>query len=276
PAGLYVSSIEASHHDARTAYVTIDGHRSDDFRPYVLVTRDLGQSWNVLSAGLPDDAPAQVVREGLINPSLLFAGTEFGIWASVDQGAHWAKFGEGLPTVAVDDIAIHPREHDLVIATHGRSLWVMDDITPLEHWTSRSTSDSVTFFPPRGALAFYTLGIGGVWGHRMFRAKNPPFGAYFDYYLGQDVDDGVSIAVQDSAGLALRTLHGPGTKGFHRVTWDLQAGEPKDRIGRPEWGDQPLYVAPGRYKATLTAGSAAPIQRTLDVRHAPGIADEER
>ena len=277
PAGLYVSCIEPSRYDTHAAYVTIDGHRSDDFHPYVLVTRDLGKSWKVLSAGLPDDAPALVVREGLGNGLLLFTGTEFGLWVSVDEGAHWAKLGEGLPTVAVDDIAIHPREHDLVIGTHGRSIWVMDDITPLEHWTGRTATDSVTFFPPRGALAFYTAGIGGIWGHRMFRAKNPPFGAYFNYYLGTDIDDGVSIAVVDSAGLAIRTLHGPGTKGLHRVTWDLQAGEPKDRIGRPEWGDQPQFVAPGRYKVTLTAGRAAPIQRTIEVRHAPhGIADEER
>src|SRR5204863_6520856 len=116
------------------------------------------------------------------NRALLFAGTELRIWTSVDAGARWAKLEGGLPTVAVDDIAIHPREHDLVIATHGRSIWVMDDIVPLEHWTGRTATDSVTFFPPRGALAFYPIGIGGVWGNRMFRAKNPPFGAYFDYY----------------------------------------------------------------------------------------------
>ena len=276
PAGLYVSRIEPSHHDARAAYVAIDGHRSDDFHPYLLVTRDLGHSWASLSGELPKDAPVIVVREGLVNPALLFAGTEFGIWTSVDAGAHWAKLGNGLPTVAVDDIALHPREHDLVIGTHGRSLWVMDDVTPLEHWTARTATDSVTFFPPRGASAFYSLGLGGIWGNRMFRAKNPPFGAYFDYYLGTDFDDGVTLTVADTSGKSVRTLHGPGTRGFHRVTWELQAGEPRERIGRPEWGGQPLFVPPGRYKVTLAAGEAAPIHQTVDVRHAPGTADEER
>jgi hypothetical protein len=276
PAGLYVSRIEPSHHDARTAYVAIDGHRSDDFHPYLLVTRDLGRSWTSLAGDLPKDAPVIVVREGLLNRALLFAGTEFGIWTSVDAGAHWMKLGNGLPTVAVDDIAIHPREHDLVIGTHGRSLWVMDDILPLEHWTARTPTDSVTFFPPRGASAYYTLGLGGIWGNRMFRAKNPPFGAYFDYYLGVDFDDGVSITVADSSGKAVRTLHGPGTHGLHRVTWDLQAGEPRERIGRPEWGGQPLFVPPGPYKVTLAAGEAAPVHRSLEVRHAPGTADGER
>jgi len=273
PVGLYVGGIEPSHHDARTAYVAIDGHRSDDRRPYLLVTHDLGRSWSVISAGLPPDAPVLVVREGQVNASLLFAGTEFGIWTSVDAGGHWAKIGEGLPTVAVDDIALHPREHDLVIGTHGRSLWILDDVTPLEHWKAATATDSVTLFPPRGATAFYAMGIGGVWGSRTFRAKNPPFGAYLDYYLGVEFEDGVSLSIADSAGSAVRKLTGPGTRGLHRVTWELQAGEPKDRIGRPEWSDQPLFVRPGRYTVTLSAGSAAPIKQTLEVRHAPGTAD---
>ncbi len=273
PPGLYVSGIEASHHDARTAYVAIDGHRSDDFHPYLLVTRDLGKTWTPIMGDLPADVPVLVVREGLENPNLLFAGTEFGIRTSVDGGAHWIKVGEGLPTVAVDDIAIHPREHDLVVGTHGRSLWIIDDITPLEHWSSATTAESLSFFPPRGALAFHTMGLGGIWGNRMFRAKNPPFGAYFNYYVASEYEDGVSLTVADSSGKTLRKLTGPGTPGLHRVVWDLQAGEPRERIDRPEWQDQPLFVAPGRYTVTLTAGEHAPIKRTLDVRHAPGTAD---
>ena len=274
--GFYVSGIEASHHDPRTAFVAIDGHRSDDMRPHLFVTRDLGRSWSDLSPGLPADGPVIVVREGLVNPSLLFAGTEFGIWTSVDAGAHWSKLDNGLPTVAVDDIQIHPRDHDLVIGTHGRSIWVMDDITPLENWKSSTPTDSATFFPPRGALAFHTMGIGGIWGSRMFRAKNPPFGAYLDYYLGTDFDDGVSFVIADSAGKSVRKLSGPGTKGLHRVTWELQAGDPKDRIGRPEWAGQPLFVRPGKYTVTMTAGSAAPIKCALMVRELPGTGDPAR
>ena len=273
PAGLYVSRIEPSHHDGHTAYVAIDGHRSDDFHPYLLVTHDLGRSFSSLSAGLPNDSPVIVVREGLINASLLLAGTEFGIWASVDGGGHWTKFGNGLPTVAVDDIQFHPREHDIVIGTHGRSLYVMDDATPLEHWSASTATDSVTFFPPRGALAFHAMGIGGVWGNGMFKAKNPPFGACLDYYLGVELEGGASLAIADSAGKSVRTLTGPGTKGFHRVMWDLQAGDPKDRIARPEWAGQPLYVKPGRYTVSLSAEGVAPIKRTVAVREVPGTAD---
>ncbi|MGH7742224.1 MAG: hypothetical protein ACRENS_09400, partial [Candidatus Eiseniibacteriota bacterium] len=183
---------------------------------------------------------------------------------------HWFRLGEGLPTVAVDDIAIHPRERDIVAATHGRSLWVMDDAGALEHWKPTTPSDSVTFFPPRGALAFHTMLLQGVWGSRMFRAKNPPFGAYFDYYLGIDFDDGVVISVTDSAGNKVRRLTGSGSKGFHRVVWDLLPGEPRERIPSQEWGGQPEFAAPGRYQVTLVAGDRTPIVQPLSVRHLSG------
>jgi photosystem II stability/assembly factor-like uncharacterized protein len=271
PAELYVSGIEASHHDAQTAYVAIDGHRSNDFHPYLLVTHDLGRTWASLAADLPADVPVMVVREGLVNPKLLLIGQEFGIKASLDGGAHWFKVGEGLPTVAVDDIVLHPREHDLVAGTHGRSIWLIDDISPLEHWKATTTTDSLTFFPPRGALAYQSMLLQGIWGSRMFRAKNPPYGAYFNYYLGTDFDEGVAIAVADSAGRVIRKLTGSGTRGLHRVVWDLQAREPHERIGSLEWAGQPEFVAPGRYTVTLSAGEHAPIKQTLEVRWASGM-----
>src|SRR5207247_2424142 len=114
PPGLYMSRIEASHHDPGTAYLAIDGHRSDRFEPYLLATHDAGRSWSSIVGDLPGDAPVLVVREDPRNPRLLFAGTEHGIWMTLDQGRHWTRLGEGLPTVAVDDIVIHPRERDLV------------------------------------------------------------------------------------------------------------------------------------------------------------------
>ena len=272
PAGLYVSRIEASHHDAATAYVAIDGHRSDVRAPFLMATHDGGRSWSSIVGDLPKDAPVLVVREDLVNPRLLFAGTEFGIFMTLDGGAHWSKL-PGLPTVAVDDIAIHPRERDLVIGTHGRSVWVMDDITPLEHWTAATPGDTLTFFPPRGATAYYTHMLGGVWGQRMFTAKNPAYGACLNYYVGTELDGGVTLTVTDSAGRTVRKLTGPGTPGLHRVTWDLVAGEPNDRIGRPEWNDQPAYVPAGTYKVKLGAARMAPIERRLEVRVPAGVAE---
>lgn len=273
PAGLYVSRIEAGRHDARTAYVAIDGHRADRFEPWLFVTHDAGKSWTSIAGDLPKNSPVIVVREDLEDPSLLFAGTEFGIWFSADAGKKWQKLGVGLPTVAVDDIQIHPRDRDLVIGTHGRSVWVLDDITPLEKWNA-SRADSIVLFPPRPATAFYVRSIGGVWGQRMYTAKNPPFGASLTYWVPTDREDGVKIAISDGAGHAVRRLSGPGTRGFHRLTWDYQT-ETKNRIDRPEWSNQPEFVAPGRYTLKLSCGEETARPRTLEVRLAADTADPE-
>ncbi len=273
PAGLYVSCIEASHHDRGTAYVAVEGHRSDDLGVWILVTHDEGQSWTSVAGDLPKGGPVQVVREDPENRNLLFAGTEFGIFMTLDGGRHWQRCGESLPTVAVDDILIHPRERDLVIGTHGRSAYVLDDITPLERWSPAVTADSVTFFPPRAATAYYVRSRSGAWGQRIFSAKNPPFGAYFNYYVKEDIGEKVSIEVADSTGRMIRKLTGPGSPGLHRLVWDLLPGEPWQRIDRPEWSDQPAFVRAGRYLATLAFGTCRPRKQTLQVRVAPGTED---
>ncbi|MBI5710829.1 MAG: hypothetical protein HZC42_11080 [Candidatus Eisenbacteria bacterium] len=273
PPGLYMSRIEASHHDANTAYLVVDGHRTDDTHAYLLATRDGGRSWSSIAGDLPPDGPVKVLREDLANPDLLFAGTEFGIFVTLDGGRHWAKLGDGLPTVAVDDIVIHPRERDLVIGTHGRSVWVLDDITPLEQWSAAVTAEPVSFFAPRAATAFLTREMSGVWGQRMFSAKNPAFGACLDYYVKENTGDAVSLELSDSTGQVVRKLSGPGTPGLHRVTWDLQAGEPWERMPRPEWTNQPAFVRPGSYTVKLRYGTRQALERKLQVQVAPGVAD---
>jgi len=270
PAGLYVSRIEASHRDAQTAYVCFDGHRSDVFSPWLFVTHDLGQSWTNLSSGLPKDHTVKVVREDPQNPNLLFAGTEFGLFVSLDAGKTWLPWKHGLPTVAVDDIAVHPRERDLLVATHGRGLYVLDGIHILEQWNAASLTDSVQFAPPRAAWAYYERALGGKWGQGEWLGKNPPFGAWFDYFLPRKIEGGVSIAVADSAGREVRKLTGSGEEGFHRVAWDLVAGDPRDRVRLDESAGQDEFVSPGSYKVTLTAGKARPIGRTVEVRAVPG------
>lgn len=271
-AGLYVSRIEASHHDARVAYVSFDGHRSDVFQPYVYVTRDRGKSWSPVIGDLPSDGPVKVIREDLENPNLLFAGTEFGCFVSLDGGRKWMRLREGLPTVAVDDILIHPRERDLIIGTHGRSIYVLDGIQALEQWSPSVPADSVTLFVPRAATAFYPRSYSAS-GQRPFFAKNPPFGAWFDYFVSTELEGGVSLAVADSAGRAVRKLTGPGTVGFHRVAWDLQPGEPNQRLERTEWNGQPAYVRVGRYTVTLSAGQIREQKQSFDVRQVPNTAD---
>ncbi|MEO5988243.1 MAG: hypothetical protein ABIU54_13595 [Candidatus Eisenbacteria bacterium] len=275
PSGLYVSRIEASHHDARTAYLCIDGHRSNVFTPYLGVTRDMGRTWTSLAAGLAKDAPVHVVREGLRNPKLLFAGTEFGLFMSLDAGKQWLAMKDGLPTVAVHDVQIQPQQLDLCVATHGRSLYILDGIQMFEEWNAKSLTDTVSMFTPKTAWEFYERPWSGNDGQAYFSAKNPPQGAWLDYFCPREIEGGVSLAIRDSADKVVRTLTGEGTPGFHRVVWDLVAGEPKTRIGRPEWGSQPTYVRPGRFTVKLSAGKAKPIERVFQVKAVDGVQSDE-
>ncbi len=270
PANLYVSRVEASHIDPNTAFVSFDGHRSDVFAPFVFVTHDLGRTWTSIAGDLPKDFTVKVIRQDLANADLLFAGTEFGLFFTFDGGKKWMPLKNGLPTVAVDDILIHARERDLIVATHGRSIWIMDGIQSLEAFTSATMRDTVSFAPTRTAWEFYAQPLGGKWGQADFLAKNPPPGAWFDYFLPKELEGGVSFAVTDSAGHDVRTLEGPGEAGFHRVAWDLVAGDPKTRIIREEFAGQPQFVAPGVYKSKLTAGKTKPQERSFEVKAMPG------
>jgi len=270
PAGLYVSRIDASALDPETAWLSIDGHRSDDFAPHVWVTHDLGKTWSSIAAGLPKDGPVQCVRGGRRNRDLVWAGTEFGLFVSLDGGRKWLPYAHGLPTVAVDDIHIQPRDLDVVVATHGRSLYVLDGAQCFEEWSPRALQDTVTLFTPKTAWAWHKRSLGGKFGSDEWSAKNPPFGAWIDYFVPREVEGGVSIAVADSSGKAVRSLTGPGEAGFHRVVWDLTAGDPKLRIRRSELSGQPPLVRPGRYKVEVRAGRSAPRSASLEVRAIPG------
>src|SRR5262249_22340390 len=162
----------ASHAQAGRAYVAFDGHRNDDFKPYIFVTENFGESWQAITNGLPH--PAHVIREHPRNPNLLFAGTEFGLWLSFNRGAAWLPFKSNLPTVPVDDIAIHPRENDLILGTHGRSLWVLDDITPLEQMSESVAASAAHLFDIRPATMWRIYNHKGSTGNKTFAAQNPP------------------------------------------------------------------------------------------------------
>ncbi len=189
--GLYVSKIEPSHHHRDTAYVAIDGHRSDVFTPILLKTTDGGASWTSIAGDLPDGAPPKVVREDLRNPDVLYVGTERGIYVTIDGGGSggWVKLNAGsLPTVAVDDLKVHPREHDLVAGTHGRSVWILDDATPLSQLTDAVIQSPLHVFDPRPAKPRHFLYQSGLWGDQLFAAPNPPFGAILTYWLREYED----------------------------------------------------------------------------------------
>jgi photosystem II stability/assembly factor-like uncharacterized protein len=173
PAYRWVSRVAASRFDPAVAYVTFDGHRSDDFRPYIFRTADFGRTWTSLAANLPAHEPIYVVVEDTRNPDLLFIGTEMSVLASVDQGRSWHRFMNGLPTVPVHDLIIHPREGDLIAGTHGRSLWIADDISPLQQLTPQVLAADAHLFDNRVATRWRAISRGATRGHQLFTGRNP-------------------------------------------------------------------------------------------------------
>lgn len=268
PKGTYVSRVVASRGAEGTAYAAFDGHRADDYNVYVFMTSDYGETWRSISNGIPKNAGSvHVIREHPKNQNLLFVGTEFGLFASWDRGATWWPFKQNLPTVPVYDIAIHPRDNDLVVATHGRSIWILDDLTPIERINPNTLGQDVTLFDSRPAAAWRTYSTHWFSGHKAFVAKNPPYGALITYYLktalpapppkadaasgGQgeyrsgtrrrgEADEAgnmdssgskegkVKITILDRDGKEVRHFEGPGAAGVNRVNWDLRYNAPAE------------------------------------------------
>ncbi|HJT15813.1 MAG TPA: hypothetical protein VJ853_00420 [Thermoanaerobaculia bacterium] len=225
PKGLYVSRIVASKNAEGTAYATIDGHRSSDFNVYVFVTKDFGQTWTAIRNGISDDAgTVHVIREDPRNANMLWLGTERALFVSYDLGAHWTKVKLNLPVVPVDDIAIHPRDNDLVLATHGRSIWIFDDLTPFQEWSDAITNEDLHLFDIRPATEYRIFNRGGNTGHEIFLGPNPPLGAVIDYYLKTKPGEKerVKITVTDKSGKVVRELDGTKDVGLNRVVWDMR------------------------------------------------------
>ncbi len=251
--GLYVAKIDASTHDAKVAYVAIDGHRSNHYEPLVLMTRDLGSTWKNITTNLPKGASVRSIREDSRSAGVLYVGTETGIYASINTGASWVKLNTGtLPTVGVHDIAQQSREMDLVVATHGRSVWVMDDMSPLSQLTPKLIQKplaALKSIPARVELRGF---IDGLWGDKHFAAPNKPTGARIHYWLRDKVDS-VLIKVENAKGETMAELTGTGKAGINRVTWDLKL---KPDVALPNKGEEAseIFVPAGTYSVTVTAG----------------------
>ncbi|RMH14463.1 MAG: hypothetical protein D6701_11255, partial [Gemmatimonadetes bacterium] len=280
PEATWVPHVEASHHDAGTAYVAFDNHRRGDWTTYLYRTRDFGRSWERLDAeGI--DGFAHTIVEDPIEPRLLFVGTEFGLWVSLDGGEHWTRWKEEFPTVPVRSLVVHPRDHDLVIGTHGRAAWIVDDIRPLRALAAdpESASRPLTAFAPPPAVQ-HTRGISGPYyfpGDTRFHGANRPYGALLTYGVGEgaiaaatDGENGGERGAVATAGGAtvrieilsdgevIRELTGPATPGLNRVVWDLRRrnfdlpsqGGPGAIFG----GGGGPEVLPGRYTVRYTLG----------------------
>ncbi|MEN6560014.1 MAG: hypothetical protein ABFD52_04485 [Acidobacteriota bacterium] len=225
PSGLWCSRVEASHFDEAVCYATFDGHRSDDFHPYVFRTADFGETWTAISAGIPDGQPVYVIREDPVNKNLLFLGTEFGVFFSRDAGAAWSSLLLNMPTVAFHDLLVHPRDGDLIAATHGRGLWILDDISALRKATdSVLGQDAALFEPAKPGTRWLRIQRGGYGrGDLYFKGENPPEGALIAYYLKDKAEASATLEIADPAG-ALKTtflLEGAGP-GINRLAWDLR------------------------------------------------------
>jgi len=195
PDRTYVNDIIASQHEKNTVYAAFNNHKNGDFKPYILKSRDAGKTWKSISSDLPERGSVYALAEDHVRKNLLFAGTEFGLFVSVDGGQHWKQLKSGLPTIAVRDIAIQKRENDLALATFGRGFYILDDYTPLRYLNKEILSSESQIFPIKDALMYVEsspLGSGGAagkgfQGEMYFNAKNPPLGAVFTYHLKESV-----------------------------------------------------------------------------------------
>ena len=265
PTPCVVAEIEPSRFAKETAYVAYDCHKLDDERPYLFKTTDAGGSWTSITGDLPEQGSSWVVREDPAHPSVLYAGTELGIFVTFDGGSHWGRLKGNLPTVGTRSMAIQERDRDLVVATYGRSIWVTD-IAPFAEMADGALDKPLHLFRSKPATLFkmrvtYGNTIEEMNGDMFFRAENPPNGAVLTYYLRDAVGHEVGIEIRDADEQRVRNLTGPGDAGIHRVEWDLKTNETAERTRPRRGGPTPSEweyaqkVAPGRYEVILIAGS---------------------
>jgi photosystem II stability/assembly factor-like uncharacterized protein len=293
PLKTYVTRVIASAARPGVAFATLDAHRDGDLRPYVYRTEDFGRTWTPLVRGLPASGPVHVIVEHPKNPNLLFLGTEHALFYSVDRGAEWRRFEGNLPTTLYFDLVIHPRDDDLIVATHGRSLWILDDLAPLVEWTPEIARQPLHIFSIRPAMIFNYWQSTSYRGQGAYAGENPPEGAIIDFHLARAADS-VRVTVTSAAGRVMRRFTTSGAAGrVQRMTWDLRhdppAGGDVPDFGGEEGGGgggppapdltaslpHPVrargpFVSPGTYTVKIEAGGATATQ-TVEVRSDPQI-----
>lgn len=275
-----VSHVEPSRTNANTAYVSFDRHMLDDLKPYVFKTTDGGKTFTNITGNLPETAYIHVVREDPKHPNLLYAGTELGLWASYNGGNSWVELNlKNLPKVAVHDIVIHPRENDLILGTHGRSVWILDDATPIQKMNSEVLAKDAHLFEVRPALRFTTRFTRYGIGDKVFAGPNPASGALVSYYLKDKPDEKakVKLEILDASGKVVReVLNPPKEKGLNRTVWNLAYDGPKQR--RPPLPEQTPFgfaprgpqALPGTYTVRLSVGDKTQEQK-VEVKLDPTV-----
>jgi photosystem II stability/assembly factor-like uncharacterized protein len=299
-----ISIIDASRHDAATAYAAVDAHRLDDYRPHVYRTHDYGRSWTEITRGIAGNAYVHAVREDPRREGLLFAGTELGVYVSFDDGGNWQPLQLNMPAVPVHDLVVH--EDDLVAATHGRSFWILDDVTPLRQLTPVIAAKAVAFFAPAAAYRMRrSVNTDTPLAPEFPAGTNPPAGAIFDYFLKSRAEGEVALDIRDSHGRVVR-LYSSGDRpfsppepppiapywfrpakplskdpGMHRFVWDLRYSRPP--LLKPDYSMAVAYgqdapptpegplVLPGTYEARLTVAGQT-FRQSVEVKMDPRVA----
>ncbi len=284
PTDAFVNDIKADLYDANTVYAAMDNHKNGDFKPYLIKSTNKGRTWKSISGNIPDKTLIWRMVQDHVQPNLLFAATEFGIYFTVDGGNKWLKMA-GSPTISFRDLVIQKRENDLVAASFGRSFFVLDDYSPLREINAQTLQNEVVLFPTKDALHYVERSIIGSYGSQEYIAPNPAFGATFTYYM----KDGISakaagkknkdefpswealdakkradkpeilLTVKDANGAVVQQIKGKTGKGIHRVNWNLRHApkglvrlKPPTRRGGFRRGGGGFMAAPGTYSVTLS------------------------
>ncbi len=257
PAGIYVSEVVPSRFDEGTVYATFDGHRQNDFKTHIYASRDYGQTWQSIAANLTDEV-ARTLTEDLKNPDVLYLGTETGLFVTIDRGRRWMRLKANLPTVRIDEITLHPRDNAMILATHGRALWILDHLEPIQEYAAAqaATADAKLFTPPPYALYRRPARDRNYefWGDQTFFGENPPQAAVISWFLKRQVNE-VALRITDASGREVREIAAPvladRTKpGIQSACWDLRVQPlPPPASGRGgrgrEAGGAPQAAAPG-------------------------------
>lgn len=286
PADAFVNDIKADLYDANTVYVAMDNHKNGDFKPYLIKSTDKGKTWKSISGNIPNKTLIWRMVQDHVQPNLLFAATEFGIYFTVDGGGKWIKMA-GSPTIPFRDLVIQKRENDLVGASFGRSFFILDDYSPLREINTQTLQKEVVLFPTKKALHYVPKSIIGSYGAQEYIAPNPEFGATFTYYLKDGISPtaakkskkakdefpsweeldtkkradkpAVWLTIKDSNGAVVQQIKGKTGKGIHRVNWNLRRASKglvrlKQPTGRGGFrrGGRGFMAAPGTYSVTLS------------------------
>ena len=287
PAWGRVESIDVSPTNPGSALIAVDRHFSGDFRPYLYSTNDYGAHWRSISGNLPADVYAHVVRRDLHDPNLYYAGLENGLYVSWDAGRQWYKFGLGLPDAAVYDLAFQARTNSLVVATHGRGAWILDDLTPFQQWNAHVAHAALTLFKPEAAVRYWPFSTTEWMGDGAYYGQNPHYGAAFSYYLAHSMREPGELIIRNAGGQVVRTYQGlhkgkaaamtpaaasatggthgevpwvAGQAGLHRIYWNLHAQGPVRWRSAPKFNRGPhngALLPPGTYTATVTFGGTS-------------------